>query len=101
MVQRAEFDFVWIAHMDEKSFAGSKRDGFTLPEYIKKQSIKRDEIVLKRELYVAMTRAKRFCTISYALHSYTERDRGAGSHYFRYLYKFLKNKKLMKRKKLF
>ncbi|MEK9181507.1 MAG: ATP-dependent DNA helicase [Patescibacteria group bacterium] len=69
-----EFDFVWIAHMDEKSFAGSKRDGFTLPEYIKETVHKRDEIVLKRELYVAMTRAKRFCTISYALHSYTERD---------------------------
>ena len=66
-----EFDYVWIAHMDEKSFAGSKREGFTLPLFAKEMVEKKDEIVLKRELYVAMTRAKRFCTISYASKSYT------------------------------
>ena len=69
-----EFDHVYIAHMDEKSFSGSKREGFILPEYIKEKVEKRDEIVLKRELYVAMTRAKRFCTISYALQSHTGGD---------------------------
>ncbi len=69
-----EFDSVWIAHMDEKSFSGTKRDGFTLPESVKNLLSKRDEIVLKRELYVAITRAKRFCTISYAIKSYTGGD---------------------------
>lgn len=69
-----EFDYVWIAHMDEKSFSGSRRDGFALPMSIKERVEKRDEMVLKRELYVAITRAKRFCAISYALKSYTGAD---------------------------
>jgi DNA helicase-2/ATP-dependent DNA helicase PcrA len=69
-----EFDYVWIAHMDEKSFSGVKVGGFSLPESIKEKTENRDELVLKRQLYVAMTRAKRFCTISYALHSYTGGD---------------------------
>jgi DNA helicase-2/ATP-dependent DNA helicase PcrA len=65
-----EFDYVWIAHMDEKSFSGTKVGGFSLPESIKEKIETKDELVLKRQLYVAMTRAKRFCTVSYALHSY-------------------------------
>lgn len=69
-----EFDFVWIAHMDEKSFSGRKVGGFSLPESLKARVETRDEEVLKRQLYVAMTRAKRFCTISYALKSYTGGD---------------------------
>jgi DNA helicase-2/ATP-dependent DNA helicase PcrA len=69
-----EFDYVWIAHMDERSFSGSKREGFSLPLSIKERLEKRDEMVLKRELYVAITRAKRFCTVSYALNSYTGVD---------------------------
>jgi ATP-dependent helicase/DNAse subunit B len=56
--------------MDEKSFAGTKRDGFTLPSQVKELVEKRDELVKKRELYVAITRAKKFCTISYAINSY-------------------------------
>ena len=70
-----EFDFVWIAHMDEKSFSQGKRNIFSLPENIKDKIEKRDEEVLKRELYVALTRARTFCTISYATHSYTGGDR--------------------------
>ncbi|MDO8659542.1 MAG: ATP-dependent DNA helicase [Candidatus Parcubacteria bacterium] len=66
-----EFDYVWIAHMDEKSFAGGRTGGFTLPEVLKEKMEVKDELVLKRQLYVALTRAKRFCTISYALKSYT------------------------------
>ena len=66
-----EFDYVWIAHMDERSFAGAKRDGFSLPVSLKAKVEKKDELTQRRELYVAMTRAKRFCTISYALKSYT------------------------------
>ena len=69
-----EFDYVWIAHMDERSFSGSRREGFSLPESIKGKVEKKDEMVLKRELYVAITRAKRFCTVSYALKSYTGGD---------------------------
>lgn len=69
-----EFDFVWIAHMDERSFSGAKRGGFTLPESLGEKIEKKDEEVQKRELYVAITRAKRFCTVSYALHSYTGAD---------------------------
>lgn len=69
-----EFDFVWIAHMDEKSFSGGKIGGFTLPESIKEKVEVRDEEVSKRQLYVAITRAKRFCTISYALKSYSGGD---------------------------
>ncbi len=69
-----EFDYVWIAHMDERSFAGMKMGGFSLPISIKEKVEIRDEEVLKRQLYVAMTRAKRFCTISYALKSYAGGD---------------------------
>ncbi len=66
-----EFDSVWIAHMDEKSFSGSKRESFSLPLYIKEKVHVRDDLTLKRELYVAITRAKRFCTILYSAKSYT------------------------------
>ncbi len=66
-----EFDYVWIAHMDEKSLSGSKRGGFSLPEALEEKVEKKDEEVLKRELYVAITRAKRFCTLSYSQRSYT------------------------------
>jgi DNA helicase-2/ATP-dependent DNA helicase PcrA len=69
-----EFDYVWIAHMDEKSLVGGKRQGFTLPARVEEKVEKRDEEVLKRQLYVAITRAKRFCTLSYALHSYSGGD---------------------------
>ena len=65
-----EFDFVWIAHMDERSFAGGRIGGFRLPEPIREKVEKRDEEVLKRQLYVAITRAKRFCTVSYARESH-------------------------------
>ena len=65
-----EFDYVWIAHLDEVSFSGAKVGGFSLPESVKDKIEVRDEEVLKRQLYVAITRAKRFCTISYALKSY-------------------------------
>ncbi len=66
-----EFEYVWIAHMDERSFAGGKSGGFSLPELVKEKVEERDEEVFKRQLYVAITRAKRFCTISYSLKSYT------------------------------
>ncbi len=66
-----EFDSVWIAHMNENSFGGGKHQGFTLPERVEAKVEKKDEEVMKRQLYVAITRAKRFCSLSYSLHSYT------------------------------
>jgi DNA helicase-2/ATP-dependent DNA helicase PcrA len=69
-----EFDAVWIAHMDEKSLMSSKRKTFTLPESIEEKIEERDEEVKKRQLYVAITRAKQFCTISYSAHSYAGAD---------------------------
>ncbi|MDP2789073.1 MAG: ATP-dependent DNA helicase [bacterium] len=69
-----EFDFVWIAHMNEKSLMSGHHSGFTLPENLAEKAQKKDVETAKRELYVAITRAKRFCTISYAHESYS----GAG-----------------------
>lgn len=65
-----EFDFVWIAHMDTRSFEGGGSRSFTLPEFLKNKMQKTDELANKRKLYVALTRAKRYCTISYATNSY-------------------------------
>ncbi len=64
-----EFDYVWIAHMDEKSLTSGKKMGFTLPPSIAERVEERDIDAVKRKLYVAITRAKRFCTLSYALES--------------------------------
>ncbi len=69
-----EFAFVWIAHLDEKSLMKGKHLAFTLPESVSEKNIKKDELTAKRELYVAITRAKRFCTLSYALKGYTGGD---------------------------
>jgi len=66
-----EFDYVWIAHLDEKSLVGGKHSNFTLPDTLEDKIEKRNEKVIKRELFVAITRAKRFCTLSYSLYSYT------------------------------
>lgn len=61
-----EFDVVWIAHMNERALMSSKKMGFALPESVKIRIEEKNEEVAKRELYVAITRAKRFCTISYS-----------------------------------
>src|SRR3989344_1888725 len=65
-----EFDYVWIAHMNEKSLMKGKRRNFTLPESVAIKIEEKDEMAAKRELYVAVTRAKRFCTLSYSRFSY-------------------------------
>ena len=67
-----EFEYVWIAHMGEKSLSGGKRMNFTLPEAIREKVEERDLDAIKRKLYVAITRAKRFCTLSYSLQSHKE-----------------------------
>lgn len=66
-----EFDFVWIAHMDEGSIMKGKRRNFKLPESVALKVEEKDELAAKRELYVAITRAKRFCTLSYSRFSYS------------------------------
>ncbi len=65
-----EFDFVWIAHVDEKSLFSGKRSTFTLPEKIEHIVEVKDDEVVKRQVYVAITRAKRYCNVSYALENY-------------------------------
>jgi DNA helicase-2/ATP-dependent DNA helicase PcrA len=66
-----EYESVWIAHMNESVLMASKRMAFTLPESLEGSIEKKNKEVAKRELYVAITRAKRLCTISYATTSHT------------------------------
>lgn len=65
-----EFESVYICHLDEKNLLGKRGGGFTLPERIKEMEHVKDEEAVKRELYVAITRAKKHCTLSYALNAY-------------------------------
>jgi len=69
-----EYKAVWIAHMNEETLMSEKKGGFTLPEKIKELVHKRDIESAKRELYVAITRAKEFCSISYAQQNYNGAD---------------------------
>jgi DNA helicase-2/ATP-dependent DNA helicase PcrA len=66
-----EFEFVFMAHMDEKSLNLAKSGGFVLPESVKELIEEKDEMTLRRQVYVAMTRAKKICYISNALESYS------------------------------
>ena len=61
-----EYDHVWIGHMNEEILMSEKPTVFTLPESVKEKITERDILTAKRELYVAITRAKKICTISYA-----------------------------------
>lgn len=65
-----EYKAVWIAHMNEETLMSQKRQAFTLPESVKAHINERDSAAARRELYVAITRAKEFCAISYAAQSY-------------------------------
>jgi DNA helicase-2/ATP-dependent DNA helicase PcrA len=60
-----EYECVWIAHMNESIVLSSKKNAFTLPAIIEEKIEARDEAVARREIYVAVTRAKSECTISY------------------------------------
>lgn len=66
-----EFEVVHIAHMNESTLMNGKHRGFILPESIENLVESKDELTAKRELYVALTRAKRFCSLSYAVESLT------------------------------
>ncbi|MFA6353780.1 MAG: ATP-dependent DNA helicase [Candidatus Paceibacterota bacterium] len=65
-----EYKCVWIAHMNEEILMSGKKSGFTLPEKIKEHLTERDVEIAKKELYVAITRSKEFCAISYAEENY-------------------------------
>jgi DNA helicase-2/ATP-dependent DNA helicase PcrA len=65
-----EYECVWVAHMNEETLMSEKRGGFTLPEKIKEHISKRSVEMAKRELYVAITRSKEFCILSYAVENY-------------------------------
>jgi DNA helicase-2/ATP-dependent DNA helicase PcrA len=65
-----EFNSVYIAHIDDASLMKGKRFGFTLPESIEARMQIKDELAARRELYVAITRAKESCSISYSRYSY-------------------------------
>ena len=65
-----EYECVWVAHMNEETLMSEKKGGFTLPEKIKEHINKRSVEMAKRELYVAITRAKEFCILSYAQENY-------------------------------
>lgn len=69
-----EYECVWIAHMNEQTLMAEKRQAFTLPESIKSRLAERDVEAVKRELYVAITRAKQHCAISYATAGYDGRE---------------------------
>ncbi len=70
-----EFDAVWIAHMNEEVVMSGKRIGFTLPEKVDEKIEAKDMAVARREIYVAITRAKEFCAISYARTDYKGGER--------------------------
>ncbi|OGI84122.1 hypothetical protein A2997_01340 [Candidatus Nomurabacteria bacterium RIFCSPLOWO2_01_FULL_36_10b] len=70
----SEYDFVWVAHMNEDSLMRGKHRGFSLPDVLSNSYYKKDELSARREAYVAITRAKRFCTISYSQYSYTNKE---------------------------
>ena len=69
-----EFRFVYIAHLDEGSLMKGRRNGFALPERVEALIQAKDEQVARRELYVAITRAKEICTLLYPRHFYTGGD---------------------------
>lgn len=69
-----EYEAVWIAHMNEEIVMSEKKGGFTLPEKIKEHINKRSIEEAKRELYVAITRSKSLCNLSYSKEGYNGND---------------------------
>ncbi len=66
-----QYHAVWIAHMNEEILMSEKKRAFTLPEKVKQHLDERDVLSAKRELYVAITRARQECVISYAGENYS------------------------------
>lgn len=69
-----EFEAVWIAHMNERALMSGKRMGLALPERLKMLEEKKDTAAARREVYVALTRAKLYANLSYSLLSHSGGD---------------------------
>lgn len=67
-----EFDVVWIAHLTEKNLSPGRGPGFVLPEKIQEHIQKKGIEEIKRELYVAITRTKKDCNLSYSEKDYKD-----------------------------
>lgn len=65
-----EYKAVWVAHMNEEVLMSEKKTGFTLPTSVREHIEERSVLSAKRELYVAITRAREYLTISYARENY-------------------------------
>lgn len=62
-----EFEHVWIAHMNQSALMSQRRLGISVPDSIADKIEEKDELVARREVYVAITRAKTTGTLSYAI----------------------------------
>ena len=69
-----EYEAVWIAHANEEVLLSNKNNKLALPAKLEEHREKKSVEEVKKELYVAITRAKTFCNISYARENYTGRD---------------------------
>ena len=69
-----EYECVWVAHLNEETLMSKKNSSFGLPEKIKEHLSERNVAAVKRELYVAVTRAKEFCVLSFASLDYNGRE---------------------------
>lgn len=69
-----EFDVVWIAHMTQKQLEGDRRERFKLPRILSEQLNAVDHQEHIRKVYVAITRAKKECVLSYHVLSYSGKE---------------------------
>lgn len=69
-----EYEAVWIAHANEEVLLSNKSNKLALPSKLEEHREKKSIGEIKKELYVAITRAKIFCNISFARENYTGKD---------------------------
>ena len=69
-----EYEAVWIAHANEEVLLSGKNNKLALPAKLEEHREKKSIEEVKKELYVAITRAKTYCNISYARENYTGKD---------------------------
>ncbi len=69
-----EYEAVWIAHANEEVLLSNKSNRLALPKKLEDHREKKSIEEVKKELYVAITRAKTFCNISFARENYTGKD---------------------------
>jgi len=69
-----EYEAVWIAHANEEVLLSNKNNKLALPTKLEEHREKKSIEEVKKELYVAITRAKTFCNISFARENYNGKD---------------------------